>query len=110
MKESIIYYSGFLEGVLEASNFIESIDEDYNAKFFIKEHDAHSYKVTLYWNAGCSIDDDEKVINDENYFIICKNESYKNFVKEINEMIELMVSKPFDSELEDFEFNQLNND
>jgi hypothetical protein len=99
-----------LFGIKEQYNFIEPIDNDYNVTFECKEHDAYSFKVTVFWNLGCSESDSDEVISGNSYFIINKNESFRKFTKEINDILDVIISKPFDSELSDDEFNQLNND
>jgi hypothetical protein len=99
-----------LFGIKEQYNFIEPIDNDYNVTFECKEHDAYSFKVTVFWNLGCSESDSDEVISDNNFFIINKNDTMRKFVTEVNDLIDEITAKPFDSELSDDEFNQLNND
>lgn len=110
LRYTLIELQTIFIGIKEQYNYIEPIDEDYNVIFFIDEYGDHQFKVTLYWNLGCDEFDEERTISDNNYFIIHKTESLRKFTKEINDILDVIVSKPFDSELSDDEFNQLNND
>ena len=109
LRYTLIELQTIFIGIKEQYNYIEPIDEDYNVIFFIDNYGDHQLKVTLFWNLGCSESDSDEVISD-NYFIIHKTESLRKFTKEINDILDVIVSKPFDSELSDDEFNQLNND
>lgn len=100
-----------IEGMILQYNHIEPIDDNYNIKVDVEDYNNGSqFKVTLFWNLGCDEYDEDHVISDNNYFIIHKTESLRKFTKEINDILDVIVSKPFDSELSDDEFNQLNND
>jgi len=100
-----------IEGIVQQYNHIEPIDEDYNLLFQVEDYNNNSqFKITLHWNLGCSESDSDEVVSDNNYFIIHKTESLRKFTKEINDILDVIISKPFDSELSDDEFNQLNND
>lgn len=100
-----------IEGMILQYNHIEPINDDYNVNIEVEDYNNGSqFKVTLHWNLGCSESDANEVITDNNYFIIHKTESLRKFTKEVNDILDLIVSKPFDSELSDDEFNPLNND
>jgi hypothetical protein len=98
-------------GIILQYDFIEPIDDKYNVYIECEDYNNGSqFKVTIFWQLGCSESDSDEVISDNNYFIIHKTESLRKFTKEVNDILDVIVSKPFDSELSDDEFNQLKND
>lgn len=100
-----------VSGIVLQYDFIEPIDDNYNIYIECEDYNNGSqFKVTIFWQLGCSESDSDEVISDNNFFIIHKNESLRKLTKEINDILDVIVSKPFDSELSDDEFNQLNND
>lgn len=99
-----------VNGMFNQINFIDPMDEQYNINYEITECDKYQFKFTIFWNLGCDEQDEERVISDNNFFIINKNDTMRKFVTEVNDLIDEITEKPFDSELSDDEFNQLNND
>lgn len=92
-------------GILFQFDRIEPIDKDYNVTYEIQDYGDHNIKVTFFWNVGCDEHDDENVISDNYYFIINKTSSLQKYTNEINDALDLIVDKIFDSEMQDWEFS-----
>jgi hypothetical protein len=92
-------------GIINQFEYIEPIDKDYHVTYEIQEYGEHHTKVTFFWNIGCFEHDDEKVVTDTYYFIINKIDTLRKYTKEINDALDLIVNKSFDTELQDWEFN-----
>ena len=99
-----------VNGMFAQINFLDAMDEQYNINYEITEYDKYQLKFTIFWDLGCSEEDQDNVISDNNFFIINKNDTMRKFITEVNDLIDEITAKPFDSELSDDEFNQLNND
>lgn len=91
-------------GMVEQFQNIEPIDKDYNVTYEIQEYGDHHIKVTFFWNIGCFEHDDEKVVTDNYYFIINRVDTLRKYSKEINDALELIITKSFDVDLQDWEF------
>jgi hypothetical protein len=92
-------------GIINQFEHIEPIDKDYNVTYEIQDYGEHHIKVTFFWNIGCYEFDDEKVVTDNYYFIINKIDTLRKYTKEINDVLDLIVATSFDTELQDWEFN-----
>ena len=99
-----------VNGMFAQINFLDAMDEQYNINYEITEYDKYQLKFTIFWDLGCSEEDQDNVISDNNFFIINKNDTMRKFITKVNDLIDEITAKPFDSELSDDEFNQLNND
>lgn len=99
-----------LFGIKEMYNYNEPINDNYNIRFEIRDINPHEFKVTAFYDLGNHVDDDERVVSVNNFFIINKNEGFRKFTKEANCLIDSIVSIPYDDEMDNDEFNILNND
>ena len=98
-----------IDGIILGFEFIDTLDQRYNITIYIIEL-KDDFKIELVWNYGTHIDDDENILIGRDDFPISKDAELSELATKINIVLDEITSKPFDSELSDDEFNQLNND
>lgn len=98
-----------IDGIILGFEYINTFDADYCPTIYIIELTTE-FKFEILWNYGTNINDDDNVLIGRSEFKLYKFDELSELALSINKVLDIIVSKPFDSELSDDEFNQLNND
>lgn len=93
-----------VQGIILQYDFINPIDKEYDLSCSVYVSKSDLIDFTVRWCCGHHEDNDEQYVFLNSDFKIHKDVKLKKLVKELNNIIDEVVSKPYNPEMQDFEF------
>jgi hypothetical protein len=98
-----------IDGIILGFESINTFNANYCPTIYIIDV-KDEFRFEILWNYGTHVDDDERVLIGRCEFKLDKDCKLLDLTILVNNVLDEMTTKPFDSELSDDEFNQQNND
>lgn len=93
-----------IQGIVLQFNYIEPIDDDYNLKVEAYILDNNMISINVYWIVGNHEFNDDQYAFTSVEFKVNKDSNLRKLTNELNDALNVVIAKAYDSEMQDFDF------
>ena len=93
-----------IQGIVLQFDYIEPIDDAYNLKVRAYILDNNMINITANWIVGNHEYNDDQYAFANEEFKVNKDVKFTKLVKELNFILDKVIAKAYDSEMQDFDF------
>ena len=93
-----------IQGIILQFDYIEPIDDAYNLKVRAYILDNNMINITANWIVGNHEYNDDQYAFSSVEFKVNKDSNLRKLTKELNDALNVVIAKAYDSEMQDFDF------
>jgi len=93
-----------IQGIVLQFDYIEPIDDDYNLKVRAYILENNMINITSTWCIGNHEFNDDQYAFTSVEFKVNKDANLRKLTKEMNDALQVVIDKKYDSEMQDFDF------
>jgi hypothetical protein len=93
-----------IQGIVLQFDYIEPIDDDYNLKVRAYILNNNMINITSTWCVGNHEYNDDQYMFTSVEFKVNKDANLRKLTKELNDVLNVVIAKAYNSEMQDFDF------